>query len=210
MIFAVSTVPSFSTLVDGLTLSFRAPGTGTGGDQINVNSIGASPIYKLTASNISYPVQAGDIQSGGLYLISWDASQEAWILLTGFTTINNATAANQPVALGQVLGATPLVVANTASNVTSLALTTGTFTAPSDGQACIVWLTSNNNGSGAGTLTASLAGLVVAGSPYAYAGGAVAYLPMIAGQSSTFTGTTTIAAAGNIRNTMLVFFQPTP
>ena len=170
-----------------------------------MNGSGTVDVPALTASGLI-------TANGGLTVPSGETAT-----IDGILTIPNATASNQPVAAGQMAVSTPVGVVNTVPNSTSVSATTGTFTAPSDGNLIITAFglcTSDGTGSGANNIvlvSTSLAGLITLsnnGSLYvvAYFG----YLPMTTGQQTTITATQTMGWAGNIAVAINAFFQPTP
>ncbi len=59
--------------VQGETITFRANFTSVGGDTLNVNSLGARPLYKTTGSGLA-AVAAGNIQSGALITCVYDGN----------------------------------------------------------------------------------------------------------------------------------------
>lgn len=82
--YSVNTLPAFSALIDGAIILFKANVTGGGGDVLSVNG---TPFYNLVkqipGSGIAVQVGAGDIQAGGQYLVSWNASISNWNVLGG-------------------------------------------------------------------------------------------------------------------------------
>ena len=130
----------------------------------------------------------------------------------GTLTIPNATANDEPVALGQILQTNPLdwPLASVAS-ATSLSTTSPTYTAPSDGF-FFVWAegAATNNASDC-TITASLSGFTRNQGTGVYSQFAASgYLPVTSGQSSTFTATATSSAAEDLSLVGRVLFFPTP
>ena len=114
--------------------------------------------------------------------------------------------------LGQVLNVAP-VAADNNFNATTGSATTGTLTAPCNGRAIVIASFSSGDNSLNGTgVTASLAGLVTVMNPNNgnYFNQSVWYLPMTAGQSSTFTANFSQATSGAATVTVIAFFQPTP
>jgi hypothetical protein len=59
--------------VEGETYQFRANFTSIGNDTLNINGLGARPLYKPTASGPAR-IGAGDIQNGQKVLVSYDAT----------------------------------------------------------------------------------------------------------------------------------------
>ena len=114
--------------------------------------------------------------------------------------------------LGQVLNVAPMAANNNFDASTGSA-TTATLTAPCKGQAIVIASFSSGDGSLNDTgVTASLAGLVAVMDPNNgnYFNQSVWYLPMTAGQSSTFTANFSQATSGAATVTVIAFFQPTP
>ena len=130
----------------------------------------------------------------------------------GQTVVAPATANNEAVQLGQVANVAPLSAFASNASATSVAVTTGTLTAPSNGTAFVfaygAQVASDNPGLG---LTASLSGLVTlyaVGFHSSYSGAAT--LAMTAGQASTFTATASGSADTGINISIVVIFVPTP
>jgi hypothetical protein len=131
-------------------------------------------------------------------------------------TVGNASATTQALARGQALQVAP-VAAATATNGTTgpVGVTTGTLTAPCNGMAIVYFSVSIpglTGGLASFSQTASLAGLNMlspAMSNYPQNHG-FGYLPMTAGQSSTFTVSASTSAAQNIGVQASAFFVPSP
>lgn len=68
--YAVSISPAPTAYATGMTLTFKATNTNTGASTINVNSIGAKTIKRFGALDLG----AGDIESGGVYSITYDGT----------------------------------------------------------------------------------------------------------------------------------------
>ena len=130
----------------------------------------------------------------------------------GTTIVAPATANNEAVNLGQVANVAPLSAFASNASATSVAVTTGTLTAPSNGTAFVFAYGAQVATDDPGlALTASLSGLVTlyaAGFENSYSGAAT--LAMTAGQASTFTATASGAAAESINISISVIFVPTP
>jgi microcystin-dependent protein len=56
----------FNKYVDGIRINLRAVSTNTGPASLNVNAVGAKPIYCISLSGV-VPIGAGQIQAGGIY-----------------------------------------------------------------------------------------------------------------------------------------------
>ena len=130
----------------------------------------------------------------------------------GTTIVAPATANNEAVNLGQVANVAPLSAFASNASATSVAVTTGTLTAPSNGTAFVFAYGAQVASDSPGlALTASLSGLVTLyakGFQNSYSGAAT--LAMTAGQASTFTATASGAAAEAINISIFVIFVPTP
>ncbi len=121
------------------------------------------------------------------------------------------------VQLAQVSQALPLAGTASSTSLTDLTATTATFTAPSNGYAMIFGYgqssTANvDGGPVSGGLSASLAGMVplAALRNTAYTSYETAYLPMTAGQESTFSFNMQTNTAGALDAFVTVMFIPTP
>ena len=130
----------------------------------------------------------------------------------GTTIVAPAVASNEAVNLGQVANVAPLSAFASNASATSVAVTTGTLTAPSNGTAFVfAYGAQNTSESPELALTASLSGLVTLyaqGFNISYSGAAT--LAMTAGQASTFTATASGGAAEEINISIVVIFVPTP
>ena len=169
----------------------------------------------VAGGTLTTPSIAGNPSfTGGLSVPSGQTASVVGTLdVTGTATIPNATAPNQPVALGQVLNGTAPVAGYNSIVGTSIPATTGSLTAPSNGRAIVIATFSSSNGTITGTgVTASLAGLVAVMDPNSgsYFNQSVWYLPMNAGQSSNFTATLTQGGSVVAAVTVAAFFQPNP
>lgn len=122
--------------------------------------------------------------------------------------VATATLDTSAVPRGQIKNISPNGTSGVSgSGVTSYAITTGSFTAPSDGTLLAIASMSLTSALGAATLalTASLAGLVPRGSSGAFASST---LPMTSGQSTTVTATGGNANAGYILLGIVLIFVP--
>lgn len=130
----------------------------------------------------------------------------------GTLTVPNATANDEPVAQGQLLQTDPLSWALVeVSSGTSLSTTSPTYQAPCNGF-FFVWADGIASADASGcSISASLSGFVQnQGTGDAQQFSASGYLPVTAGQSSTFTLTVTTSASASITLVGRVLFFPTP
>ena len=161
-----------------------------------IKSTDVSTLYNLLAGattnsiSIDGAITASDVitANGGLTVPSGQTATVAGTLdVTGAATVPAATAPEQPVNQGQVAnGNIPPVATGYNSSTTQVSATSGSFTAPSNGNLMIFglgYLNVNNPSNIA--ITATLAGLVV---QQIGNGVWVGYLPMTAGQITTLTG----------------------
>ncbi len=177
-------------------------------NDLNIN--GGITASGLITANDGIDVTSGAITAGGgLTIPSGEVLDVA-----GTLTIPNATANNEPVALGQMLNAYPIVADNAIGSGTTISVTSASFPAPSDGFAVITGYVGNNSATQDLTcsLSSSLSGLVILdentnNDPTSTL---LAYLPMTAGQSSTFSGTITVSTAGTLWIKLYISFVPNP
>ena len=175
------------------------------------NSTGSPFLHLPDGSEVySYVLPASASQN--FIDLFWDGTN--WKAFNGgIMSIPNATADNQPVALGQVLNGVVPVAGYANGSGTTGAATTGSLTAPSNGMAIVIASFSSGTETLTGTgVTASLSGLVEVLNPNAgnSFSQSVWYLPMSAGQSSTFTGNLSQSTSGGYTLTLVAFFQPNP
>lgn len=78
--YVATTSATWSAYADDLGLVFRANHSNVGAATIDVDSNGAKAIKKITGDGVA-DVAAGDIQSGGVYPISYDAGNDYFILV---------------------------------------------------------------------------------------------------------------------------------
>lgn len=81
--------PAITAYVGGMLIAFRAGGTNTGAATLNINSVGAADIKKGPAGTTA--LAAGDITTGGLYLVAYNGTTSDFELLNakfpdGFAT----------------------------------------------------------------------------------------------------------------------------
>ncbi|WP_079212728.1 phage tail protein [Brucella pituitosa] len=72
-LLSVTVKSPFTKYVDGIRLTVRATSTNTAAASLNVNAIGAKPIYCVTAAGVG-AVAAGQIQAGGIYEFIYNAA----------------------------------------------------------------------------------------------------------------------------------------
>lgn len=92
----------FSSYVDGIRVSFRASNTNTGSATLNVNSVGAKPIFTVSANTGVAPLAGGNITANGIYELIYssalDSNSGGWLLL-------NPTALFKPVGAYEIMAA---------------------------------------------------------------------------------------------------------
>ena len=188
---------------------------------------GSATAYTTTVSS---PVTAGSPYIGlpdGSQVYSWEVAASSpsqgvkieWdgtnyhATTFGPTVVAPAVANNQAVQLGQVVNGVAPVAANVNGSGTTGSATTGALTAPCDGYALVIGMFSSGTSSLSGTsVTSSLSGFISVMNPNDgnYFNISVGYLPMTAGQSSTFTCSGSQATSGAFTYTITAFFQPNP
>ena len=157
-------------------------------------------------------VPSGTATVAGTLSVTGTETVSGTLEVTGTVTIPNATANNEPVAQGQLLQTNPLNWPLAAvSSGTSLSTTSPTYQAPCNGF-FFVWAdgiaSADANACG---ISASLSGFVLSqGTGEVQQLSASGYLPVPAGQSSTFTLTGTTSASASITLVGRVLFFPTP
>ena len=75
--YAITSNSTITAYAAGMRFHFEANHTATGAATFNVDLIGAKPIYKRG----TIPIQANEIMQGGHYIVQYDASQDAFIIL---------------------------------------------------------------------------------------------------------------------------------
>ena len=73
-VLTLTLAPALLAYTAGVSLEFKAAATNTTGVTINVNTLGAKNIYKMSNGALG-PLEAGDIVSGGIYRITYDGTQ---------------------------------------------------------------------------------------------------------------------------------------
>ena len=152
----------------------------------------------LSQSNIT-------VASGAPFL-----SQKLFNLMNGGSiTIPNATANNEPVALGQFIPANG-AISSINGTATSLSLTTPVFTAPSNGYFMVTATAAYTTSGGTFTLSASLGALTSIGEVYSEPFGVFqGQLKVLSGQQSSFTFSMSFPTSNAMDIAITVFFVPT-
>lgn len=87
--------------VQGETYTFKANFTSTGGDTLNVNSLGAKPLYKPSISG-QIPVVAGDVQNGEIVYAVYDGALNTgaggFHVTSGLSSTGNVIGPNSALA----------------------------------------------------------------------------------------------------------------
>ncbi|MCX2699287.1 phage tail protein [Ochrobactrum chromiisoli] len=98
---------TFNTYIDGIRIALRAANTNTGSATLNVNSVGAKPIYTVNANSGVTPLSGGNITANGIYELIYSAALDGnsggWLLL-------NPTMSFKPVGSYEIMAA-PVVPA---------------------------------------------------------------------------------------------------
>ncbi|WP_019218673.1 phage tail protein [Bartonella florencae] len=81
----LTTVSPIAKYKNDIILRFKARGVNVGATTINVNNIGAKPLYKATNLGI-VPLEGGELQTGGIYAIVYNSDTsrkeyDGWYLL---------------------------------------------------------------------------------------------------------------------------------
>ncbi len=76
--YVVTLTPSITTYTDGMPVLFKANASNTGISTLNVNGIGAVPIYKDKSTEL----EADDILASQLVLVVYDTSQSAFQMIS--------------------------------------------------------------------------------------------------------------------------------
>ena len=142
----------------------------------------------------------------------WNGPTAGTALLTNMPNpfiIPNATANDNPVALGQFIPAAGVVNA-TDGTATSLSLTTPVFTAPSNGYFMITATAAYTTSGGTFTLSASFGSLNSSGEVYSEPFGVFqGQLKVLSGQQSSFTFSMSFPTSNAMDIVITVFFVPT-
>lgn len=92
----------FAAYVDGIRLCFRASTSNTAAATLNVNAVGARPIFLISNGNGIAPLAAGNLTAGGIYEVVYstalDNNSGGWLLL-------NPTMLLRPVGALELLAA---------------------------------------------------------------------------------------------------------
>ena len=92
----------FSSYVDGVRIAFRATNSNTGSATFNVNSVGAKPVFTVSASTGVSALIAGNIVANGIYEVIYSAALDSgsggWLLL-------NPTLQIKPVGALEIMAA---------------------------------------------------------------------------------------------------------
>ncbi|MBX8811208.1 phage tail protein [Ochrobactrum sp. MR34] len=92
----------FSSYVDGIRIAFRATNTNTGTSTLNVNSVGAKPIFRVSTNTGITQLSAGNITANGIYEVIFssalDGNSGGWLLL-------NPTVSFKPVGSYEIMAA---------------------------------------------------------------------------------------------------------
>ena len=150
----VAAASSFTTYANGRIIRFRAVADNTGAATLNVNSIGAKPLVKVTTAGET-ALAAGEVQEDGIHTAVYsedlNGAAGAWVLMDpaqanittfGLSLLDDADAAAARTTLGAASTATTITAGNGLSGGGSLAAnrtltlalaslgTTGSLTTP--------------------------------------------------------------------------------
>ncbi len=193
--------------VSGATLS----GTTTNSGTINGGTVSGATLSGTTTN--SGTINGGAVNPSTITASGLITANDGIDVAGGTITVPNATASDQPVALGQVANSSPLVtISSTSSTATNNSVSLN-FTAPSNGYLVIIINVgfSANQTNITLNVSSSLSGLVsYSTSQGGYQTMSLGVLSMSSGQSTTITGTITIGTAAYISMVPLTFFVPTP
>jgi hypothetical protein len=78
--YTLTTYQTYTSLTDGISVTFRAAATNSAGPTLNVDGLGAKPLRMYTGSSLL----AGKIVSGSIYRATYRQSSDEWILLGAF------------------------------------------------------------------------------------------------------------------------------
>lgn len=199
--------------VGGQEATCYGTGSTSGSVTYQSNVTTGSPYIELPDGSqvYSWTIPAGAIDRS-IYLV-WDGTN--WRARTfGQTVVAAATQNNAAVQLGQVINGSPVLGDGvTQSSVTSVTVTTGTFTAPCAGNLLIFGSGSATdtmaNGSG---ISASLGSVTSYWGPtnVSYTTTQIATLPMTTGQQTTLSFNTQTGTSAQISSTITGIFIPAP
>jgi hypothetical protein len=188
-------------------------GTGSGSGLVILSDTGnASGVsFKLIGNGSTTPSKTIQVAAGLLKILN-DAQSASIAQLTDagvFTLGANGASGLDAVAYQQVKNAVPVGAYATTSG-TTIAATTGTFTAPSAGVLiCQGAYSSSTDSSTSFTLSTSLGGFVgLTEVFYATFGTDFGYLPMTTGQTTTATITLTSSVSQTANVSVSCFFLP--
>ena len=186
-------------------------GTTTNSGTINGGTVSGATLSGTTTN--SGTINGGAVNPSTITASGLITANDGIDVAGGTITVPNATASDQPVALGQVANSSPLVtISSTFSTATNNSVSLN-FTAPSNGYLVIIINVgfSANQTNITLNVSSSLSGLVsYSTSQGGYQTMSLGVLSMSSGQSTTITGTITIGTAAYISMVPLTFFVPTP
>ena len=82
-IIAITTGLSLTALTDGDTFLFRPTNSSTAAVSINVDGLGAQPLFERSAIEIAEQVGSGEIRAGFAVQATWDATNDRFIVTGG-------------------------------------------------------------------------------------------------------------------------------
>lgn len=144
--YSVSTAQVFNSLTDGLHLAFKANVTNTGASTINVDGLGARPLRSASGVNLA----AGEITSGAVYTICYEATANEWLIHGGPVVVSSGGGSTPTFSS---FGTTWVQLANASAGRSNLGLgTAAVFNVQTSGTN-IPLLDGNNTHSGSNTFT---------------------------------------------------------
>lgn len=106
-VIAFTSKSPFNAYTDGIRIALRASSTNTGAANLNVNSVGAKPIFTLSANAGVVPLAGGNITANGIYELIYSAALDSnsggWMLL-------NPTLQLKPVGAYEIMAAPTIPV----------------------------------------------------------------------------------------------------
>lgn len=105
--------PAITAYVSGQTFEFIANFTAIGADTLNINSLGAKPLYKPTVTSGMAKISSGDIQTGQMVKVAYDASLNS--ASGGFHLLSPIAAL--PLIQSSIAGFVPTITAS--GNITA-------------------------------------------------------------------------------------------